>query len=624
MADTYMKVSAQTLDCPICLSLFTVPKSLSCTHTFCEDCLLRLLRSQSDESKLRCPVCQKKTSVPSGGVVGLQTNIPLNTLVEDVKNREQICTNCNRGEKSPAVSYCQQCGKYMCDSCQKTHSEWKGFSEHRVCDMSDVLAGKGSLTRRKCSKHPVEDEDNFCVNCRKYVCFKCGVMEHERKAKHEVIQCSEHEEKIQKRIESMMLRASSKKENITKYVDYIRKQQQKLKVVCSRLTDDVDKSYNESVEQLQQRKEELKEEIKKNIDKLETKLVSMVESSERQITHVDAASELVGKGIKTPIEMEALTAHDTLCQKLEAILELEDPDYAQPENAMERGEKLRFWRNDESANLQMGRLRDDFKTAWEFDQKIPLTNQNSMQDMVPTPDGNMAVACNPGGIELYTSDGHLLKTVLEDTPVLGLGFLSDGRYVVREVSNNISLHTPEGEKLDVKFKVISDTDGGPGGVAVDKNDLIYVGYKKALRIQIFKETGGKAIKVIQCNSFEPLRLFPMTSKGMFLVKNGNSSVVVIDDSGTVKQCISKDPSIHCYPSVYDQDDVIVCWMKYTEGTLTIEHYTSDLKHIRTLASAEEAKNSKRKWLVLRAFQSGEIALCTTSNLCIYAQHEVYE
>ena len=78
-------VSAQNLECPICLNIFDDPKTLLCCHTACKGCLARLLASQPDASKLPCPVCRRVTDVPEGNVSKLQTSIALKSLVEDVK-----------------------------------------------------------------------------------------------------------------------------------------------------------------------------------------------------------------------------------------------------------------------------------------------------------------------------------------------------------------------------------------------------------------------------------------------------------------------------------------------------------------------------------------------------------
>ena len=62
MAESSSKIQLddvkETITCGICLQLFTDPRGLSCSHTFCLVCLKGF---QSSNSKKECPVCRAKT-----------------------------------------------------------------------------------------------------------------------------------------------------------------------------------------------------------------------------------------------------------------------------------------------------------------------------------------------------------------------------------------------------------------------------------------------------------------------------------------------------------------------------------------------------------------------------------
>ena len=54
------------LTCSICLDIYTEPKTISCLHTFCCECLERHARVSQRQGKFRCPECQVEISLPEG------------------------------------------------------------------------------------------------------------------------------------------------------------------------------------------------------------------------------------------------------------------------------------------------------------------------------------------------------------------------------------------------------------------------------------------------------------------------------------------------------------------------------------------------------------------------------
>ena len=48
----------------ICLDPFTEPKTITCLHTFCCECLKRHALTTQQHGKFRCPECQTQVGVP--------------------------------------------------------------------------------------------------------------------------------------------------------------------------------------------------------------------------------------------------------------------------------------------------------------------------------------------------------------------------------------------------------------------------------------------------------------------------------------------------------------------------------------------------------------------------------
>ncbi|XP_072181976.1 uncharacterized protein [Diadema setosum] len=619
---TFHQIISQNLECPICLTLFNQPKSLTCSHTCCKKCLHRISQTQSDKETINCPICRKGTPLPSGDVDKLQTNIPLSSLVDEVKTKNPTCTVCATDEKSPAVSYCQDCGKYMCKSCEVGHSIWKLFSTHEVVPVSEVFSGKVLFKRRrKCKKHPSEDEECFCTACREYTCCKCGMLRHSQ-AGHQIEEAAIHEEKVIKNISELKKGVKSKKATAENHIEFIETQRNEITSMFRKLNDDIDKTYEEYVQLLSDRRKALKSQVKHWSEKFEKELHAMEVESRQTISHMTAMEELVTNGMKVPLEKDALFAHDTMCDNLKSFLGRGDPDDRSPRGVTERARKISFRRYEKVDELCLGELEGytwdvqggDVSPPWGVKADVKLPSETCMACIARAPGGKMAVGSYNGGIHLYSPDGKLQQTVLKDVRVLRTGFLSNGQSVVRDTHNKMSLYTPQWEKFDVSFEMMSYYEGGWGGLTVDRDDNIYVGFGQSTYILIFTPEGGKAVRNVMCERYIPKQIFSFHNTGKVLLAN-ESDVVFLDSKGKEGKVLRKE-GMSAYPAVCRDDSVIVAWVKNAKGLVSIDRYTSDMKHVRNVITNFQIQ-CPWSWHYLQEFESGEIAFCTPYRLHIF-------
>ena len=307
MATSSKQAFHKNLECPVCLRFFKDPKILTCSHTFCKGCLETLLESRR---KLPCPMCREETSVPGGDVGRLQSNIAVRSLVQDLETQGQ--SNCNQ-EDTPL---------------QRT---WN-----------------------RCQKHPNYDEKCFCLDCNKYICFKCGALEHTMNA-HSIMKAEEHETAQKYNIDKLVSRAEAKIREVDKYVTFVVGQRKRVHDVHEQRKNEINETFEESVQTLKKRKTVLENEVGHKLGKPKTLLKDMEESSRKQKDQIKRALDSVKNGLNFPLQTEALTSHRATCQQLEELLSPIGPDEELPRSTAEEGERVCF-RSQGSDGLHLGQL----------------------------------------------------------------------------------------------------------------------------------------------------------------------------------------------------------------------------------------------------------------------------
>ncbi|XP_026105059.1 uncharacterized protein LOC113076585 [Carassius auratus] len=81
-----LNVSAEELSCPVCRDIFKTPVLLSCSHSFCKECLHQFWRTKETQE---CPVCRRRSSKFDPPV-----HFALQNLCESfLKERKESCSS---------------------------------------------------------------------------------------------------------------------------------------------------------------------------------------------------------------------------------------------------------------------------------------------------------------------------------------------------------------------------------------------------------------------------------------------------------------------------------------------------------------------------------------------------
>ena len=138
-------------DCQVCLH-FMMDKNLRtlhCLHTFCEECLRKLLNNKT----IQCPTCRAVTTIAENDINLIPVNFVLNKMkemndkmtnmkgvieeMESTAKTEKLvgtkdCTKCDVCESYKATYKCKQCVQVMCALCKSKHDKITFFKSHTI------------------------------------------------------------------------------------------------------------------------------------------------------------------------------------------------------------------------------------------------------------------------------------------------------------------------------------------------------------------------------------------------------------------------------------------------------------------------------------------------------------
>ena len=149
--------------CQVCLEDQTkrTPRLLSCHHSFCQDCIKKLVK----QGKVECPTCRKLTLIAEDDVAELSMNFMLMKMKEHVDklltNKQSLCQVCGF---TVADKKCKECSHLLCDTCCLKHVTQKQTKFHHVFEV--------------CSEHLERVITHVCFKCLKGACSVCLINEH--------------------------------------------------------------------------------------------------------------------------------------------------------------------------------------------------------------------------------------------------------------------------------------------------------------------------------------------------------------------------------------------------------------------------------------------------------------
>ncbi|NXY37680.1 TRI59 protein, partial [Pomatorhinus ruficollis] len=114
----------EELTCAVCCEIFSEPRVLPCSHTFCRPCLLRCAQAGR---RLSCPSCRAPVPVPAAGPAALPVNFALKAVIDKCRQQQQEeeeaaaagaeAGTCRAHPRQPLNVYCLQDRRLVCGQC---------------------------------------------------------------------------------------------------------------------------------------------------------------------------------------------------------------------------------------------------------------------------------------------------------------------------------------------------------------------------------------------------------------------------------------------------------------------------------------------------------------------------
>lgn len=143
------------INCALCSDILREPRMLLCQHTFCHDCLVRVIRLSST---LSCPACRFVKSFddwlsPEEKIKQIPINRYVQVYIENVSKKSERCLTHNSKE---VIYYCSGqktlvCSECILGNCKKCHDKTLIKPVEEILTLSkyksDILEQKKDLNQ---------------------------------------------------------------------------------------------------------------------------------------------------------------------------------------------------------------------------------------------------------------------------------------------------------------------------------------------------------------------------------------------------------------------------------------------------------------------------------------------
>ena len=257
----------EQLTCPVCLDLYTNPKTLPCLHSFCQECLEGLPQEREARGNtyyLSCPTCRQRTEVPREGVGAFPVAFHLNNLKEITQSLK-----------------------------------------NKVSDPQQVT----------CNDHD-KPLDGFCETCEMVICFHCAIHTHEGH-KHALV--SDCYPKHYQMLHDSLKPVKGKKEALKKVLSDLAEREGEIRGRGEGVLEEINGMVEEMIGILRQSERKLTEQVKRVTDAKLEMLSGQTKSVQTSLSLLEGIEDYVEQSLKTGTHQQVLSSKKQMMERMSEV-----------------------------------------------------------------------------------------------------------------------------------------------------------------------------------------------------------------------------------------------------------------------------------------------------------------
>ena len=322
-----LKELEQQLTCPVCLDIYTNPKSLPCLHSFCQHCLEGLpVNPQRNKYFIKCPTCRSSTELPEPtGPAAFPVAFHINSfkevysLMKKVTEPQQV--TCDVCIIANANGYCKDCNQFLCQSCHDTHKKFGAFTNHQLTSLDEVATSTSQLIHGKqekamnCSKHD-RFFKIFCETCEELICRDCIIGDHKN---HDCTPIKDSYDKHRQVLETGLNPVKKMMDNIVNVLTALTKRENEVKKQGDMVKQEIHLTAEKTIEKIRQSEGQLTREVETATDNKLQVLSGQRKCAETSLSRLKDCKEFVEQSLKTGSHQQVLMSKKQMMEHMSHV-----------------------------------------------------------------------------------------------------------------------------------------------------------------------------------------------------------------------------------------------------------------------------------------------------------------